>query len=146
MFERSVWHQQCRRLCSAPGIYIARDVLRLQKGSFTSKYLQLFIGFGISAIVHSGGSMLAHRSFNDDGAFVFFIGQAVVIMIEDYIIDFGKSCGLKNSVFWRLVGFVWTVFAIGANSQRWSGKVIRHEMWAHDRERDWFGIGPKISA
>ena len=88
--------------------------------------------------------MLVHRSFEDDAAFRFFLGQAVVIMVEDHVVNFGKSCGLKDSLVWRLIGCVWTIFAIGAGCEQWSGRVIGHGMWIHDREPDWFGIGPKI--
>lgn len=140
---RSVWHQQMRRLCSAPGIFLARDVLHLRKGSFASKYLQLLVGFGISGVVHAGASMLIHRSLEDDGAFAVFIGQAVIIMIEDHIIGLGKRLGFKDSVFWRLLGFVWTVLAIGASTEKWTSKVVGHGMWVHDRKPDYFGIGPK---
>jgi hypothetical protein len=86
--------------------------------------------------------MFAHRSFNDDAAFKFFLGQAPIILIEDHIIDFGKSLGLQDSVFSRLVGFVWTVFALGAMSQMWTAPVVDHGMWVHDRGIDIFGIGP----
>jgi hypothetical protein len=132
-----------RRLCSAPGIFFARDVLHVRKGSFASKYLQLFVGFGISGVVHAGASILIHRSLEDDGAFAVFIGQAVIIMIEDHIIDLGKRLGFKDSVFWRLVGFVWTVLAIGASTEKWTSNVVGHGMWVHDRKPDYFGIGPK---
>jgi hypothetical protein len=132
-----------RRLCSAPGIFLARDVMHLRKGSFASKYLQLFVGFGISGVAHAGASMLIHRSLEDDGAFAVFIGQAVIIMIEDHIIGLGKRLGFKDSVFWRLVGFVWTVLAIGASTEKWTSNVVGHGMWVHDRKPDYFGIGPK---
>ncbi|KAF1941963.1 hypothetical protein EJ02DRAFT_503108 [Clathrospora elynae] len=139
-----VWHQQCRRMCSITGIYLTRDVLRLRRGSFASKYVQLFVGFGVSAIVHGGASMLVHRSFNDDGAFQWLMGQAVVIMVEDHVIDFGKSLGLKDSAFWRVVGFVWTVFAVGAGLEGHVSILTGHGIWVHDRGRDYFGIGPAI--
>ena len=87
--------------------------------------------------------MLTLRSFDDDAAFAFFISQAIIIMLEDHVIDFGKRLGPKDSLFWRLVGFTWTLFAIGASCEKWSGKVIGHGMWIHDRAPDWFGIGPK---
>lgn len=88
--------------------------------------------------------MLVHRSFEDDTAFTFFFTQAFFIMIEDHIIDFGKSLGFKDSLVWRVVGLFWTVCMIGATCENWTGSVIRHGMWIHDREVDWFGIGPKI--
>jgi hypothetical protein len=143
---RSVWHQQCRRICSAPGIFLARDVLHLRRGSFASKYFQLFVGFGISGIVHGCASMFVHRSLNNDGAFAFFLAQAAIIMVEDHVIELGKRLGLKDSKFWRLVGFAWTVFAIGVSSEPWASRVIDNGMWVHDRALDVFGIGPGMIA
>jgi hypothetical protein len=90
--------------------------------------------------------MFVHRSFNNDAAFKFFLGQAVVIMIEDHLVDFGKSLGFKDSAFWRLAGFVWTVFTIGAMSQAWTARVVDHGMWIHDRGIDVFGIGPPVAS
>lgn len=89
--------------------------------------------------------MFAHRSFNDDAAFRFFLGQAAIIMIEDHVIDFGKSLGLKDSAFWRLLGFAWTVVVLGAMSQIWTAPVVDHGMWIHDRGMDVFGIGPPVA-
>ncbi|KAF2029030.1 hypothetical protein EK21DRAFT_101397 [Setomelanomma holmii] len=139
----SVWHQQMRRIWSAPGIFLARDILHLPKGSFALKYLQLFVGFGISGIIHAGASMLTHRSFEDDGAFAVFIGQAVIIMFENHVIALGKKMGLKDSISWRVIGLVWTVFAIGTSTDRWTCNVVGHGMWVHDRKPDYFGIDPK---
>lgn len=88
--------------------------------------------------------MLTLRSLDDDAAFAFFIGQAVIIMVEDHVIDFGKSLGLRDALFWRLVGFSWTVFAIGASGEKWTSILTGHGMWVHERASDWFGIGPKV--
>ena len=140
----AVWHQQCRRVCSAPSIFIVRDVLHLRKGSFASKYLQLFLGFGISGLVHGGASMLYHGSFNDDRALKVFLAQAGIIFVEDHLIEFGKRMGFKDSAFWRLIGLVWTVVTIGASMESWTGLLLKHGLWIHDREMDWFGIGPQI--
>jgi hypothetical protein len=139
-----VWHQQCRRVCSAPSIFVARDVLRLRKGSFASKYLQLFLSFAISGLIHGGASMLYHGSLNDDGAMKVFLAQTLVIFLEDHLISVGKRIGFKDSLLWRLLGFVWTVFVIGASMESWTGSLLKHGLWVHDREVDWFGIGPKI--
>lgn len=140
----NVWHQQCRRVCSAPGIFVVRDILHLRKGSFASKYLQLVIGFGVSGIVHGIASMLCHRSLNDDGGIKFFIGQAIIIFVEDHLIKFGKYIGFVDSVPWRLVGFFWTVVVIGVSIENWLDSLLEHNIWVHSREQDWFGIGPKI--
>jgi hypothetical protein len=139
-----VWHQQCRRICSAPGIWVTKDVLMLRKGGFASKYVQLFTGFLISGFIHGGASMLVSRSFNDDSALRCFLGQAAMIMVEDHVIDFGKSLGFKDSVFWRTVGFLWTVFAIGWGVEPWVRGCVANGVWVHDREYDFFGIGPGV--
>lgn len=139
-----MWHQQVRRFAGDPGIYLARDILGLRKGSFASKYLQLFVGFAISGAMHAGASMLIHRSLEGDAAMTFFIGQACIIMIEDHVIDFGKHLGFKNSIFWRLVGFGWVVLALGISLQVWQGRVIDRGLWVHHREKDLLGIGPQI--
>jgi hypothetical protein len=113
---------------------------------FASKYLQLFVAFGISGMVHSGATMMFSHSFNDDGAFLYFIGQAGIIMVEDHVVDLGKQLGFADSLFWRLVGCMWTVLAIGATTQVWLSAQMKHGMWAHDRAHDFFGVGPKMVA
>jgi hypothetical protein len=86
--------------------------------------------------------MFVHGSFNDDGAFAFFLAQAAIIMVEDHVIELAKRLGLKSSTFWHLVGLLWTVFAIGVSSEPWASRVIDNSMWIHDRALDVFGIGP----
>lgn len=133
-----------RRFAGDPGIYLARDILGLRKGSFASKYLQLFIAFTISGLMHAGASMLVHRSFEDDAAMSFFLGQVLIIMVEDHVIDLGKSLGLRKSMFWRILGHVWVFLVMGTSLQKWQGSVIDRGLWIHHRENDFLGIGPRI--
>lgn len=95
-------------------------------------------------MVHAVASMLCHRSFQDDYAMITFFAQAVIIMVEDHVIDFGKGLGFKDNTFWRCVGFVWAAFALGASNIVWAHGTLRHGQWVVDRERDLFGIGPKF--
>jgi hypothetical protein len=138
-----VWHQQMRRICSAPSLWLARDALRLRKGSFASKYVQLFITFANSAMVHGGGSMLIARSLEDDGAFRFFMAQAAIIFVEDHLIALGKRLGFKDALGWRVLGFLWTVLMIGSTCEDWFRKTIEHGIWIHAATPDLLGIGPK---
>ncbi|USP80666.1 uncharacterized protein yc1106_07940 [Curvularia clavata] len=140
----AVWHQQMRRICGAPSLWLARDFLKLRKGSFGSKYVQLFGAFGISALIHSGGSWLLDRSFDDDvGSMKFFLGQAAVILVEDHIIALGKKMGFRDSVGWRLLGFVWTLLMVGWGTEGYFDRSLQRGLWTHDRTPDWFGVGPK---
>jgi Membrane bound O-acyl transferase family len=125
-------------------MYIVKDLLHLRKGSFASKYLQLFIAFGVSGLVHGGAAMLYHGSFEDGGAMKAFLGQAIIIFVEDHLVEFGKKIGFRDSLFWRLVGFAWTVLAVGASMEGWTGSLLEHGLWVHEREMDLFGIGPKV--
>ena len=138
-----VWHQQMRRLCSAPGIYLAKDLLHLPRGRFASRYAQLFAGFAVSSIIHAVAAMLCHASLEDDHATEVFMYQALLIFMEDHVIALGKRVGLRNSIGWRVVGFAWTVLAIGTSLQSWTSKSLDHGLWVHDREVDLFGLGPK---
>jgi len=141
-----VWHQQCRRICSPLSVWLARDVLGLRKGSFASKYVQLFVAFGISGLVHGVASMLVNCEFDDDGALWCFLLQAAIIMVEDHVIDLGKAMGFKDGLFWRVVGFVWMVGALGWSLEPWVGRNIARGVWVQNRELDLFGIGPVVVA
>ncbi|KAF2740966.1 hypothetical protein EJ04DRAFT_111521 [Polyplosphaeria fusca] len=127
-----VWHQMMRRICSAPATVLARDVFHLRKGTFASKYLQLFVSFAISAIAHGGASMLATRSMQDDQAFAAFMAQAIAILLEDHVIELGRHLGFRDSPMWRLIGYVWTIVWIGTSMVPYTGSMIDREIWIHD--------------
>ena len=131
-----------RRVTSTFGIFFARDVLHLRKGSFGSKYVQLFVGFFVSATIHAGSSMLCYRDFRDNSEYFFFLSQAVVIMIEDHVMHFGRYLGLRDSLLWRMVGYSWTVVWFGMSMRVYSLAAIRAGIWYHRPTVDIFGIGP----
>lgn len=87
--------------------------------------------------------MLCHASLSSDGAFRSFLLQAVIILFEDHVIEIGKNCGLKDGTLWRVLGLCWVVLAIGASFETWTGRLLNHGLWVHDRETDLFGIGPR---
>lgn len=76
-------------------LFVSRDLLHLPKGSFASKYAQLFVSFFIGGILHSIASLLLCG--NDDGKFGFFIMQFVSIFIGDHVIDFAKRIEAKEN-------------------------------------------------
>lgn len=86
-----------------------------------------------------------NRAFLTDCAFRYFLGQALIIMIEDHVIQFAKSIGFRGSKFWRLIGVIWTVTIIGVTCQVWSAQVIDRGMWVHDRTIDVFSLGPPLA-
>ncbi|KAH7556534.1 hypothetical protein J3E72DRAFT_383847 [Bipolaris maydis] len=139
----SVWHQQLRFMCTAPAIWLTRDVFGFPKGSFGSRFVQLFVTFANSAIIHSGAAMLVNKAWSDDGGFVFFISQAVIILVEDHLITLGKKMGFRDNWMWRMVGLVWVVIMVGWTAEYWVRRHISYGIWVHERSPDLLGIGPK---
>ncbi|KAF2756784.1 hypothetical protein EJ05DRAFT_539667 [Pseudovirgaria hyperparasitica] len=118
-----VWHGLLRRLCTAPGNYLAHDVFHLARGTFGSRYLKLFVAFFVSACVHSFGAMLTMRTFQDNGDFAWFFAQAIAIFVEDHVILFGKKIfGTQHATFWRTVGYAWVIV--------WYGLSIQHYLFS----------------
>lgn len=78
----TVYHQVLRRMTSQPAVRIARS-LGLQRGSLTSRYLQLYISFGISCLYHEFEMFSVTRT--DMGEFAFFMSQPVAITLEDLV-------------------------------------------------------------
>ncbi|KAF2116638.1 membrane bound O-acyl transferase family-domain-containing protein [Lophiotrema nucula] len=143
----TAWHQNMRRFCSAPATFITRDILQLRKGSFASKYLQLFIAFAVSTSMHAGGVMLTHRSIAKGKYDVaYFMAQPVAILIEDHVIDLGRHLGLRDSPAWRMVGYIWTVAWFGLSTIRYADSMVSSGMWIHDKNmyRNVLGIGPEF--
>ena len=124
------------------GIFLAREVFHLAKGTFASKYLQLFVGFLVSGIAHSGAAMANARTFRDNGEISFFIAQAVIILIEDHIIDFGRKLGVQDSRTLRILGHLWTIMWFGYSLRPWASGMVGKGLWIHNRSVDIFGIGP----
>ncbi|OCL05012.1 hypothetical protein AOQ84DRAFT_105058 [Glonium stellatum] len=139
----ATWHQMMRRVCSMSGIFLARDVFHLAKGTFASKYLQLFVGFLASGIIHSGASAANARSFVDNGEISFFLAQAVIILIEDHIIEFGRKLGARDSWIWRILGYLWIITWFGYSLRPWVSGGASKGIWVHRRSVDIFGIGPQ---
>ncbi len=100
--------------------------LGLPAGSWSSKYMQLFIGFLASGIGHAAADYKLSPdrfptplAFLTIGAIPFFLSQAVAILFEDIVMEFANVVlGSKLALLRRYVGHLWvaTWFVI---SWRW---------------------------
>lgn len=77
------------------------------KGSWLSSHVQLVVGFAVSGLTHVAGDAMVHTKWAG-GSFWFFSAQAFAITFEDLIIARGKQLGLRDTLWPRLVGYVWT--------------------------------------
>lgn len=62
-----------------------------------SRYLQLYNGFLISALIHHIGSLNIAYTPSIKYQFIFFMSQPIAITIEDFAIYLGKKAGVKES-------------------------------------------------
>lgn len=69
----------------------------MRKGSFGSRYLQVWVGFAVSALLHQAGAMVGCFAEGGKWQGIYFMVQPVGIMIEDAAIHIGKSAGIQDS-------------------------------------------------
>jgi hypothetical protein len=90
------WHQLLRRVFEFANSGVVR-LLHVRKGTSASKYLQLYNGFFISALLHHIGALNCPTPIFARYQFYFFMLQPVGITIEDFAICLGKKLGLSDT-------------------------------------------------
>lgn len=91
------WHQLMRRQCGEAGRIVV-NLFGFRKGSFMSKYSQVWIGFLVSTFAHHIGGV--HGGYGKEecyNQFLYFMIQPAGIMFEDFVIFWAKKLGLKES-------------------------------------------------
>jgi len=96
------------------GRLVANKILKFPRGSNRSSYTQLYVGFFLSGLLHAFGDFavekrVVYRSFN------FFLLQAVVITLEDFVIYIAKR--------WLRPGGI--ELKLGTADESWAGTVLR---------------------
>jgi len=130
----TTWHQLFRRVNTFPSNLVVRDILKLKKGSWESRYAQLFIGFAVSGGMHALAAV--YTSGRECGEMRFFLAQAVAIMVEDHVVEVGRRWGLRETWYWRAVGYVWTVGWFSYSLRDWIGRNVGMGSWEHARGND----------
>lgn len=100
-----VWHHILRRFIMSIGKATAR-FCGAQPGTNASSYIQLYMGFLVSGLLHAWGDRQLDRSFGRSPSF--FMAQAVAITVEDGVVALGKRLGVRESPVTRTLGRVWT--------------------------------------
>ncbi|KIJ59888.1 hypothetical protein HYDPIDRAFT_117987 [Hydnomerulius pinastri MD-312] len=104
-FWGHTWHQTMRRWLSNYGKVAAR-FLGFRPGSQGSSYTQLYVGFILSAFIHTLGDLMISPSLLGT-SYWFFISQAIAITVEDGVIAVARRAGVKESALTRAVGYAW---------------------------------------
>ncbi|KAH8678573.1 membrane bound O-acyl transferase family-domain-containing protein [Tricladium varicosporioides] len=108
-FWGSFWHQMLRRKLNIP-YNLFTKAFPIQKGSFSSRYTQLFFAFAASAFIHHVGAwnITGSSARNNMIQAFYFLSQPCAIMAEDLAIYLGKKVGIKESWKTNVLGKVWT--------------------------------------
>ena len=96
-------------MLSQPATRITR-ALDLRKGSLASRYMQLYLTFGLSCLFHQ--YQIFNVTRNDMGEFAFFMSQPLAITAEDFVQwAWRKVRGRERDDrrFNEAVGKLWTV-------------------------------------
>lgn len=102
---------------------MAYDVLCLKKGTKTSFYVQLYVAFALSGIMHAAGDYSSLGNWSEGGALRFFLLQAVGITIETTVIDIAKRLSVGGS--WHYVGYLWVIMWFTYTVPHWMDPLHR---------------------
>lgn len=91
---RVTWHQTLRKSITGPADFVL-GMLKIPKGTWMSKYGQLYLGFLMSAVLHHAGAYMIFR--RSGGMYTLWLSQAIVITLEDFIIFLGKRAGFTSN-------------------------------------------------
>ncbi|KZT51238.1 hypothetical protein CALCODRAFT_403913, partial [Calocera cornea HHB12733] len=109
-FWGRAWHHLFRRFLTSNSQFISRSLLGLKKGNPLLPYAELYLAFFLSGAVHWLGTWAMLRQYTAPNLTVlFFVLQAVVITLEDFLIAFGKRLGIRDGWAVRLLGYAWVV-------------------------------------
>ncbi|KZT51239.1 hypothetical protein CALCODRAFT_503763 [Calocera cornea HHB12733] len=129
-FWGRTWHQLHRRFLTMHAKYFAQDVMGFARGQRLTTYVELFIVFFISGIVHASGGYAFLGTFSGAmESLVFFVLQAVCITCEDYVIQLGKRAGLKGSTWTRFIGYAWVMAWLAFSNPVRSESLARGGLW-----------------
>ena len=124
---------------------VANKFLKFPRGTNGSSYTQLYVAFFLSGLIHFGGDFIlekrmVYRSFN------FFLLQAVIITLEDFVIylakrplrqrrielKMGKPDESLAGMVVRLVGYCWVILCFCLTLPGWMGGLSAIGLGAKD--------------
>jgi len=93
------YHQWLRRNVLTAGV-LFNKLFGIRKGSIASRYTQLFVGFGFSALIHMFGAIAGRYEDHGFWQSIFFLVQPVGIVVEESVVGIARSVGLEKNGEW----------------------------------------------
>ncbi|KAJ8509196.1 hypothetical protein ONZ45_g8609 [Pleurotus djamor] len=113
------------KMLTAHARFVSQKLLGLPRHSKVRTYLELYIAFFISGLLHYSLEYMSIKNWAN-GAIQFFTLQAVAIHLEDMVIAFASSrLGLKQNKMWEAIGYIWVVQWFGWSLPMWLEPRIR---------------------
>ncbi|KZT01615.1 uncharacterized protein LAESUDRAFT_663582 [Laetiporus sulphureus 93-53] len=109
-FWGRAYHQMIRQYTTSIGKLVCH-LFRLQPGSWMSSRTQLYAGFAVSGLMHSGGDLMVSPSLLG-ASFPFYFSQAFAISFEDAVISAARRSKLVMrcpQTLLRCVGYAWVL-------------------------------------
>ena len=92
-----------------------------RRGSKGSNYTQVYLAFFLCGMLHWAGNVAVDSTSMWPGTMQFFMGQAVGITLEDFVvwvaepfvIKTRRQSGMDLHPFWRYLGYAWVALWFG---------------------------------
>ncbi|KAJ8462353.1 hypothetical protein ONZ45_g17968 [Pleurotus djamor] len=102
-FWGRTWHQLIRHTLTTHARFISRNVLGFPRDTKVTKYVELYLVFFVSGLLHFVSEVFTLRNWTS-GALRFFTLQAAAIHLEQTVIALASKLGLKRNLMWQAVG------------------------------------------
>ncbi|OJK04702.1 hypothetical protein ASPACDRAFT_38260 [Aspergillus aculeatus ATCC 16872] len=96
-FWGKFWHQYLRWPFSSFSNCVTTRILKLPRPSLVERYVNVFIVFSLSMIMHMIGNTIAGVEGGYFGSILFFLSQAVAIMFEDAVQSVWRAAVARRS-------------------------------------------------
>lgn len=110
--------------------FFSHDVLHLAKHTILARYLNIFIAFFLSGVIHIASDHGLTILPCESGAVRFFLTQAFGIVLEDafqavYYNASGKPRPAKAPLLHKVVGYIWLILFLAWSTPVWSYPQFR---------------------
>ena len=123
-FSSVFWHQTLRQILTHPASFFTYDVSKLAKGTLAARYLNIFLVFLLSGILHTIAEYAGGLALQYSGTLRFFCTQVLGIIMEDsveFIFRTTRPAALNiSSPLWaRLIGYTWVISFLFWSTPAW---------------------------
>ncbi|RDW62420.1 hypothetical protein BP6252_11853 [Coleophoma cylindrospora] len=129
-FWNPFWHQDLRATLTCYSPLISDNILQLPKKGVLQRYAKIYLGFGISGLMHIYSDLASNVPLSETKAMNYFLLSATGVLIEDLAIAIYRlavpdrgSAG-QPPLWQKVVGFLWTLFYTSLVTPQWACTLV----------------------